>query len=99
MLNLFFITYTSGNKTHEVDVVYNKDRCTQINGMLNKNSDDGSGGTIALTIGLVLSLLGLFTASVVVFLKWRKKSAPAKKHKRYLVTRAFAIIFYTCIVV
>ena len=54
--------------------------------MLRKNSDDGSGGTIALTIGLLLSLLGLFAASVVVFLKWRKKSAPAKKQKRYWVT-------------
>ena len=65
--------------------------------MLRKNSDDGSGGTIALTIGLVLSLLGLFAASVVVFLKWRKKSAPAKKQKRYWVTHAFRILLYTCI--
>ncbi len=63
-------------------VVYNKDRCNQINGMLNKNSKDDGGGTIALTIGLVLSLLGLFAASVVVFLKWRKKSGPAKKAKK-----------------
>ena len=50
--------------------------------MLNKNSKDDGGGTIALTIGLVLSLLGLFAASVVVFLKWRKKSGPAKKAKK-----------------
>lgn len=50
--------------------------------MLNKKSEDDGGGTIALTIGLVLSLVGLFTASVVVFLKWRKKSGPAKKEKK-----------------
>lgn len=76
----------SGNKTHEVGVVYNEDRCTQINAMINGNSDSKNedGGTIALTIGLVLSLLVLFSASVVVFLKWRKKSAPAKKQKRYM---------------
>ena len=74
-------TNTLGNKTREVDVVYNKDRCTQINGMLNKNSEDDGGGTIALTIGLVVSLLGLFTASVIVFLKWRKKSGPARRQK------------------
>ena len=82
MLPFNVLINTSGNKTREVDVVYNKGRCTQINGMLNKKSEDDGGGTIALTIGLVLSLVGLFTASVVVFLKWRKKSGPAKKEKK-----------------
>ena len=64
-------------------MVYNNDRCDEIN---RQNVDDSkSSGTIALTVGLVLALLGLFTAAFVVFLKWRKKGKPVKRNikRRY----------------
>lgn len=74
-----------GNKTFEVNVVYNNERCAQVNRQLERNGDknDKGGGTIALTVGLVLALVGLFTAAFMVFLKWRLKATSANKQKRY----------------
>lgn len=66
----------------EVRVVYNEERCAQVNRKLGKTKNDDGGNNVALTIGLVFALVGLFTAALVVFLKWRKTTVPAKKPRR-----------------